>query len=386
MGFCCFLSMDISNLIDRPGDTTATTNSSRTSSVTSSPVISSRRQTVSSLLNDEPDAVPSSQVVERSVKPRKYLEPPIWAHKWNRKAKGPSNVGRGSTNSSTVAKQSTSAVNNGQVSLSGLPPSITGITPYEDVTRKITEWIYSHITQLSLEDRPGVEIELKFGTIISKATDKRIELPVITETIIRPDYARANTFFKATMSDEQFGRINTYLDELVNPRSPSSPLAPSVTRTDFKTRDDMYEPKNGNGKIRLTFDEHERLIAKITKRRVSDLIIYSPGDLLDIRISISVEKDYPNEVDQHQKPSATRNKNRLSYCASGIQIDLTSVISPGGRQPVSKELELELDVPALIGFYNAFQTKSDPRAMDKFEEVVRYAIDNTRILARAISR
>jgi polynucleotide 5'-triphosphatase len=269
-------------------------------------------------------------------------------------------------------------------SLSGLAPSVTGIIPHEDLTRKITEWVYSHITQLTPEDRDGVEIELKFGTLNDRSTDKRMDLPVVTETVIRPDYARANTFFKATMTDEQFGRINTFLDDLSNPQKKSNSLAPPVSRTDVKTRDVIYD-KGGADKVRLTFDEHEQLIAKITKRRVNDLVIYSPGDLLDIRLSISVEKDYPNQVDRQQKPSTIRNKNRLSYSAKGIQIDLTSVIS-GGRQQTSKELELELDVTSLMSYYDSFQTKSDPKAMDKFEELIRYAVDNTRILARVISR
>lgn len=377
--------MDISSLIDWPSKTAAAgTTSSEASSAASSPVISNRRQTVSSLLNEDPEPSPSRPVAK--TKPKKYDQPPIWARRWNRMAKGPTNININSNSNNGIV--STSPTVSPAVSVSGLPPSITGITPYEDLTRKITEWVYSHLSQLSDDDRKSVEIELKFGLLVDRNTEKRLDLPVVTETMVRPDFARSNTFFKASMSDEQFGRINTFLDDLVNPQKKSNALAPQLNRTNTKTKDVIYEGR-GAEKIRLTFDEHEQLVAKITKRRVNDIVIYSPGDLVDIRVSISVEKDHPGQISQQQRPSKVRNKNRLSYVTRGVQIDLTSVISPGsGRQATvaSKELELELDSGALISYYDSFQAKTDSRAMDKFEELIRYGLDDARLLARLISR
>jgi hypothetical protein len=208
--------MDIKSLIDRPNNSV----DGNSPSATSSPI--ERRHTLSSLLNEDDEdpidhqsrknsiilstlnskplaAAPKSTAVR---KPKRYDIPPIWATSWKK----------------AYAKNNTSKVNGSlgrraPATLSGLPTSITNVTPYEDLTRKITEWLFSNILELG-DEKQYIEVEFKFGKICTKSNDQRLTLPVITETVLRPDYTRAETFFQAALSDEQFGRANTFLDEL----------------------------------------------------------------------------------------------------------------------------------------------------------------------------
>ncbi|ANB15799.1 Cet1p [Sugiyamaella lignohabitans] len=347
------------------------------------------------------DSIPNSvdvspRTTHKTVKPKRYSTPPIWAQKYRaanvHTHKGQSHMSNGngaadSRSHSIVGSES------GMISVSGLPMSMTGQLPFEDLTRKITEWVYSHLLQLG-DDRKYVEVEFKLGTVHDKSTERRLELPIVTETLLRSDYAKAHTFFKAEMSDEQFNRANQLLDKLSGVIS-SFDDRPSRRRNmtslsklpDSKTRDVIYSSKSKAEKTRITYDQADNIIASISKRRISDLVIYSPGDLLDFRVSISVETPFEelNSL-QRQRPDTIRNKNRQSFSQEGVQVDLTSVIYHNKAQNSSKELELELESDKLLLFFNSFQDKSDPKAMDKFEELIRLGVDNTRIVARRLSR
>lgn len=422
--------MDIKSLIDRP-----TEEEHPSSSATSSPVTESRRQTVSSLLNDDDDVAAVKAAAEKrkeelrkaeeeekererereeererelekererereaererelekererelelekekekeeqkpkKSKPKRYDTPPIWAQSWkefNKKFK------------QTVKLTTSSGLNNSSSNSekARMFPTITGVVPFEDLTRKITEWIYGNIAQLEGEDRKNVEIELKLGTICEKSTEQRLQLPVVTETAIRSDYGRSTTFFQAYMNDEQFTNANSVLDDLAKNNS--------LSRTMSKTRDTVFSSGKGPGKTRVTFNEQTQETTRIIKTRVADLMIFSPGDLLDIRISISTETPTGPSSIENQQPSTVRHKNRQSYSNNTGQIDLTSVVT-GNSNKATKELEIELDSEKLLGFYGDYLSGIDPEGMDKFEELIRVGIDNTRIISRKISR
>jgi polynucleotide 5'-triphosphatase len=366
-------TMNINALIDARNDEHPTPSSS----VTSSPNLS-RRQTVSSLLNfedDRPTALNNGGTVT-TPKPKRYKVPPIWAQKWRSK------IG-GRINPEIVAQPVRN--NKSEGSVSGLPASISGVTPYEDLTRKITEWVYSHLMQLN-EERQYVEVEFKMGTICNKQTDRRIDLPVVTETLVNAEYAKSSTRFVAALSDEQFSNANVILDGLAGNSSTNNSTITLTKKNDARTRDLIYTNKKSAGNIRTTLDESDQMVACICKRRVSDLVVYSPGDLLDYRISISVETPYdePSKL-KALPPTLIRNKNRQSYTQKGVQVDLTSVIS-GDSGKSTKELELELDGPLLTSFFDSFNDRTDPRAMDKFEELIKLGLDNTRVMARKLGR
>jgi hypothetical protein len=104
-------------------------------------------------------------------------------------------------------------------------------------------------------------------------------------------------------------------------------------------------------RVRVTTDQKTgKLLAKIVKFRIEDMEIYCPRDAFDVRISVSFELDYRGEVDELVPlgPKASRGKNRLSYLHQGISIDLTQVTPGNPDEKQLHELELEMDVPALV--------------------------------------
>jgi polynucleotide 5'-triphosphatase len=250
------------------------------------------------------------------------------------------------------------------------------------MTRKIAEWLYSNLLSMADNDRRNVELEIKFGTIHDKGTQKRLELPVTTETLLQPTYAHSRTSFVASLLDDQFRHANELLDSLSSGSSPTLQRLPAT-----RTRDMIYASRDSSAKVRISYDEGDAIIARISKRRVADLMIFSPGDLVDFRISLNVETPVSPSERLSDAPSAIRNKNRQSYRTEGMQIDLTSVITPSSHgDGVSKELEVELDSNVLIRLFDDYRLRSDSGAMDKFEDLLHSALDNSRAVARKLSR
>lgn len=423
-GFHGIGRMDISNLIERTDEEPKNVNVSSQSN-TSSPVITSRRHTVSSLLNSDDESEPKDQREPRDPepseqkeqkglrgptekkedivspttkaspktnydnnsgnngngngiskarrKPKRYDVPPIWAQTWQGKSLNKTNYGEPNDLSYSVVPRGPEKL-----------PTISNLVPYEDLTRKVTEWLYSHLFQMEAQDRQNIEVEIKMGQICAKANERRIQLPIVTETILRSDYARTDTFFQSQLTNEQFNQANSFLDELCAP-SKSNNNSPIVRKVMSKTRDSIFGNRQTAGKFRVTFHEGTNQVDRIVKRRVADLMIFSPGDLIDFRISINVETPAEPSPLENGRPQSVRHKNRQSYNGPGIQIDLTSVVNDNDSKS-TKELELEMDSNLLIKHFTAYQEKSDPDAMDKFEEAVRLAMDNTRIVARKLSR
>lgn len=329
-------------------------------------------------------------------KPRRYDSPPVWAQSYRLVRKRMKRDNRldnsgvppyaAASNGGPPPPPGTGGPAGGSANVEGgtiLRPSITGVVPFVDMTRKIAEWLYSNLLSMDDQDRRNVEVEIKFGTIADKATQRRLDLPVTTETLLQPAYAQQRTRFVASLQDDQFRHANEMLDGLAGGSSPTLQRLPAL-----RTRDSVFASRDGGGKIRVTHDESgENVVARINKRRVADIMVYSPGDLVDFRLSLNVETPVGPGEQLAQTPSTIRNKNRQSYRAPGMQFDLTSVISPSSSgDSVSKELEVELDGPQLVRLFDAYRLHSDAAAMDQFEELLHQALDNTRAIARKLSR
>jgi hypothetical protein len=93
---------------------------------------------------------------------------------------------------STIPKpplQTLQVDNKGGGTLGAWEPSITGIRPYEEISRLVADWLF--VTVVSREDAGElasrgveVEIEAKLGQLINKDTNDRIYLPVKSECIL----------------------------------------------------------------------------------------------------------------------------------------------------------------------------------------------------------
>lgn len=350
-----------------------------------------KQGSLASLLNAEI----TREFKERASKPRRYATVPIWAQTWNPKHK------HNSTNKNSTPHTAPPGVSDPQLrnpgdavgsaraptgpggypSLLDLPASLTGVIPADDITTKICNWLYSHLFQLEGE-REHIELEFKMGQILDYNTRQRARLPFITEAVISPDYAREKLTFDATIESSQFSRVEGFISGLAG-----RPGAATATKLpDTRHKDVMHPQQDTGANVRLTYDENDNLVGRLVKKRIGDLLIHCPGDLTDWRISLSTETPYTGSLEQLSRPVAVRNKNRQSWRTTGLQIDLTGVISEGTKSAKSKEVELEMDKDMLLKFFGDFQSKSDPQAMDKFQELMRYGMDSCRTISRFVSR
>jgi hypothetical protein len=176
----------------------------------------------------QPSVTPSPQ--QPSRKRIRYTEPPIWARSVTGRTKnlsGLSNV-KPPVNGKQVDRIVRAEPPNGHHQIASAPPkqlsqaakvdsnvagllgpwepSITGIRPYEEITKAVADWLFVHVVSRpdagELASRGvEVEIEAKLGQLIHKDTNERFELPVVTECILSE---KARVSFVSSMTEVGF--------------------------------------------------------------------------------------------------------------------------------------------------------------------------------------
>lgn len=361
---------------------------------------------------ENPKVAPTKAFPTLTVKPKRYDEPPIWALSYRKlnnlrmiqtRTQGPLRHGdyqrqqashrtnrplhyqpHQQAHHASQKSQASRATTLSQIpSMSGLPVSLTDVLPYEDLTRKITEWLFATLHNLG-DERQYVEVEVKLGQIMQRKIDKRLNLPVTTETVVSPDYARTQTFFQASMLEQQFKAAAAFLDALASESKGTDKPTRIVSYPVNSTRDLVFQPP-GADNCRVTLNKEDQEIERIIKRRVDNLVVHSPGDLLDFRISISLELPVTGaDIDLTQLAVKTeRVKNRLSYVHRAFQVDLTSVVTDKVNN--TQELEVEINKPLMLEYFDAL-SRGEKDASLRFEELIRFTLDNTRLILRKISR
>lgn len=336
-------------------------------------------------------AIPSPVIYSDAKKPRLYDTPPIWAQS-HRKLKKMCLVVTKSyryqkryySQSSPLAQPHYDAFPK-VPNKSNLSVSLTDVLPFEDVTRKVTEWIIAKLQFLGYE-RPYARIELKFGQILFKESESRLTLPVATETVINPEYARRKTTFRPTLSEKQFTTVKSFLDELV--QKSEGVLCNSNTISAHPanyTKDMAYLNSRGPGELRATYNQDNKLVNLMVKRSLDHLVIFSPRDLLDFQVTVTVEHPHTkHELHFSQmKPVSERFKNRKSYSHQKFQMDLTTVTENTNAEP---EFELELEIAKeLIPQDFIKLSHENQESFLEFEKLMRFVIDNTRLILRQLS-
>lgn len=275
-------------------------------------------------------------------------------------------------NNSTSSNQHASNQN-------ALPKSLSGIEPYEDITRKLCNWLYATLTQLE-ENKKYAEVEIKIGNIVSKKTNQRVALPVLSECVVSQEFASTETVFDSSILPKQFDTVNSMLRQFVGNEGNNSLTLISPR----KTTDLTFDEPGTSHSIRLTFDSDNKEVERISKRKISHMAIFSPCDLLDYRISVSVElPQKPYDFDYEKaKPNSKREKLRTSYIHERFQADLTRVKTDGYKETC--EVELEFNKSLLLEYHNKIGT--DTTASLKFEEMIQCAVDNARMILRKLSQ
>jgi len=93
-------------------------------------------------------------------------------------------------------------------------PTITNMIPYEELTRIVSDFIYSHVIMVDdpmlLGTGPGdaqLEIEAKLGQIVDRDSNERLRLPVVSETVLNMDDPSLRVQFKSSMTEVGFAHL-----------------------------------------------------------------------------------------------------------------------------------------------------------------------------------
>lgn len=358
---------------------------------------------------DEEDEIARLNRLKYGNKPKRYEVPPIWAHEWIPKSNG--KVGKIHEEYKEPSKISEKSIFNSYSTTSvDLECSVTGIIPPPSVTRRIAEWIYANFVEITETNRKYVELELKFGTIMDKVSNNRINILVSTECIYTDT---SNIYFEPGIHQVGFEDMleffeeleKSYQEELKNqpigsnkPRRKFNILETDMTDSIYYVRNRNEQPKS----IRISKDNllNPPRYTGINKHRISDLYIHNPSSMYDLRLSLSLENPVANDeieaVMKKSKPSKVRIKQRNSFKhkPTVTQFDLTRVTTPKelkntstGKRIVenekSYEVELEIDTAELFNGFDMFKNGTNSI---RFEELVEIFLNNARCLNNRVTK
>ncbi|KAF9405874.1 mRNA-capping enzyme subunit beta [Podila epigama] len=258
----------------------------------------------------------------------------------------------------------------------GQPPrrdhAFFGTDVMDDVVRAVGEFLFQHC------HHPNVEIEAKLGVLTDNSTGRRIELPVLSETVIMPQRPAWYRF----VSDMTIGYQIQYKHT--------------------KEIDQFFT--GPQGKTRVTKDQSTNQVVPngiVKKDRIADLDVYSPRLPFDFRVSVNIEVPVPPPTGN---PQFERHKDRISYRHHNFKIDLTQVKTantppphqqqqrpnysqmarPPPQPDMTHELEIEFVHPEeLVRERNIRLNPMPGQRPDRFWEIVGYFINNVRGLANS---
>lgn len=210
--------------------------------------------------------------------------------------------------------------------------SIYPVVP-DGLQQVVADWLVRIIStskEIDENENAIVEIEAKLGVIRDKNSNNRMNLPVLSETVIS-ESIHQHVWFESNMTRNQHAGFNTFLNKLVEESK-------GDIKYSHKYEIDQYY--RSRSKVRVSTDKKTgQVLAVIEKRRVADLNIFIPNCHLDCRVSINLEipATKPDGVDV----DLVRDKDRLSYQNNLIQVDLTQV-SDNNSPTKIHELEFEI--------------------------------------------
>lgn len=338
-----------------------------------------------------------------SRKPKRYETPPVWAREWTPPGQKAPQYPAGGPAAGLSSK---SIFNRAQTQLVDLECSVTGVIPAPLVVRTIAEWIYAHFTDIALDNRPYVELELKFGTIIDKMKGQRLDIGVSTECVFT---RQLDIVFEMGVHEVGWNDMRKFLEELERAHQEEQRKAGAKPRRKFSVLEsdltDLFYHQNERNEqqktVRVSRDNAllpPRHVA-ILKKRLLDLYVHNPLQMYDLRLSLLLEFPVPESSIEplmaKNKPVLTRGKKRVSFKhqPTVTQFDLTRVLKPkptknkAGRtvieQEQSFETELEVDVHELFGGFDKIRDGLDTI---RFEELVEVFINNARVLNNRVTK
>ncbi|KAI4247965.1 MAG: hypothetical protein LQ352_006031 [Teloschistes flavicans] len=332
-----------------------------------------------------------------------------------------SSVGQGSNGQGRPDDQPAQSRLDPKGILGSWEPSITNVEFVEELTREISHYLFTTVVQMNgVQFGPAggtashgamVEVEAKIGQIIDRNTNDRIRIPVSTECMLSRTDPNLRTVFRSSMTETQHRQLNGFLNQALTESQPPPPgdtsRKPRVPLSYVHTRetDTFYDlpdksisalppsvqahlDRRNRPKLRVTTDQKTgKEIAKVVKIRVSDIEIYSPSNVFDWRVSVSLEVNYDGDIrdlvestEGKDRRRPDRNKDRVSYKHSHYQIDLTQVKIGESNSKMEKEHELEVEISSQT--IREQGQLAMQKQENKYMELIKGFIDNVRTLVR----
>lgn len=304
--------------------------------------------------------------ISASSKPNKYKNTPIWAQKWKPTVKALQNI---DTNDFKIDS------------------SILDIIPDDDMTKSVQDWVYATIYSLDPEVRPFIELEMKFGVLLESKSPDRVNPPISSQAV----YTDMDAHLTPNVDELVFKELNKYIQGL----SELTENSGKFNVIESETKDSVYRVGTSTQRprfLRMSSDVKTGRVGQfIEKRHISQLLIYSPKDSYDVKISLNLELPVPDndppEKYQHQTPVSSRTKERVSYIHndSCTRIDITKVHNhnqgiKSKDTEITHEIELEINTPALLKAFDNITNDSK-----EYATLIRTFLNNGTIVRRKLS-
>lgn len=303
--------------------------------------------------------------IAATSKPNKYNNVPIWAQKWKPTIKALQNIDKKDLK---------------------IDNSFLNIIPDDDLTKSVQDWVYATIYSIPPDLRPLIEMEMKFGVIMDRKSPDRISPPISSQAV----YTELDAHMTPNIEPPVFEELKKYLRGI----SEVSENSGKFSIIESQTRDSLYRVGVATQRprfLRMSTDVNTGRVAQfIEKRKVAHLLLFSPKDSYDVKISINLEipvsDTEPPEKYKDQTPMSERGKQRVSFIHndSCTRIDVTKVENQrngrAGNSEVTHEIELEINTPALLSAFNDITTDSKVYA-----SVIRTFLNNGTLIRRKLS-
>lgn len=306
------------------------------------------------------------QEIASTSKPNKYKIVPTWAQKW---------------------KPTLNALQQIDSSDYKLDPSFLNIIPDDDLTKSVQDWIYATIFSIAPEMRQFIELEMKFGIIRDGATPDRINPPISSQAI----YTELDAHMTPNIDEVLFKELNKYIRGI----SELTENSGKFNVIESVSKDSLYRVGISTQRprfLRMSTDVKTGRIGQfIEKRNVAQLLMYSPKDSYDVKISLNLElpvpENDPPEKYQSQTPISIRTKDRVSYIHndSCTRIDVTQVEkhkikAAKTHKENTFEVELEINTPALLSAFDNITKDSK-----QYAALIRTFLNNGTIVRRKLT-
>ncbi|CEP62494.1 polynucleotide 5'-phosphatase LALA0_S05e06898g [Lachancea lanzarotensis] len=304
--------------------------------------------------------------IASTAKPSRYNIAPVWAQKWKPTVKALESIDTNNLN---------------------IDASFTNIIPDDDLTKSVQDWVYATVVSIPPDQRQFIEMEMKFGIIVEGSDTNRVSPPVSSQTV----YTEMDAHLTPDVDERVFFELNKYMKGI----SELSEYTGKFNIIESHTTDSLYRVGMSTQRprfLRMSRDIKTGRVGQfIEKRHVSQLLLLSPKDSYDVKISINLElpvpENDPPEKYKDNTPVSVRTKQRISYIHndSCTRMDITKVSThnQGVKQRHTEgthEIELEVNTSALLSaFENITQNSKE------YAAILRTFLNNGTIVRRKLT-